>query len=122
MGFLNEDEAWEHVSPEKAKDYLKQFKEYHEQTGARWKRYVDSEHVKAIAERGFFNYWFVRSIFRSVAQYSVISQLSGPHWWYGYVFEFDPSSNDFVLVDDCSTLSDSEFRKLYHQCGGCSNF
>jgi hypothetical protein len=122
MGFLNQGEEWQHVTISQAKDYLHQFKIYNAETGARWHRYVDSEHVKGIAERGFGNYWFFRSIFRSVVQYTRFEMLTGYHWWYGYLFEFDEAANDFKLLASSNTLSDSEYRQAYRACGGCSNF
>lgn len=122
MGFLNKDEKWQHITEEGAKKYLHLFREYNQQTGAKWHRYVDSEHVKGIAEKGLDQFYIFRSLFRSVAQYSSIAHISPVHWWVGYLFMYDVTSNDFILQGDSTTLGDNEFRQQYRACGGCSNF
>lgn len=122
MGFLNKGETWEHANDDEVLAYLFNFLDYNREKGAKWHRYVHSEHVKVIVERGYGNYFIVRSIFRSMVFYTGFLELSTVHWWVGWIYEYDEQNNQFNVLNKCPPDDPTTFRSACRACGTSSNF
>lgn len=122
MGFLKIGESWRHANDSEMRGYLNHFRENYVPKGIRWHRYVHSEHVKVIVEWLPFNFFMVRSIFRSVVYYANLAVIDDVNWWIGSIYEPIDLSSNWNLIHSYPPLSQTEFRKKAREYGTTGNF
>lgn len=115
-------QTFTHVSPIVAVNYLWVFYYWWWVYRVTWKRYVYSEHVKIICEYNpDTDYFFARSLFRSVAQFNDDEDLD-VDWVRGYIAKFDPTRTEINIIYSMPELDYFQFKKKYKELGGSSNW
>lgn len=122
MGFCKIGESWRHANEAEMIGYLNHFRDNYVPLGIRWHRYVHSEHVKVLVEWLPFEFFMVRSIFRSTIAYANMAILDDINWWIGSIYEYDSLSGNWSLIYSHPPLSQSEFRETARSCGTTGNF
>lgn len=122
MGFSKPGSDIDHVPPDRAIPYFWSMWWLWWFFFFPWHRYVDSEHIKFIAEYNEDTDKFLgRSIYRSTMQYNEPEEIE-KDWWIGYIGQFNESRTEIEIIYSMPPLTDSEFKQKYKEYGGMSNF
>lgn len=122
MGFLKIGESWRHATDSEMRGYLNHFRDNYLPLGIKWHRYVHSEHVKVIVESLPFQFFMVRSIFRSVVYYANMDIIDDVNWWIGSIYQYDSPSGNWNLIYSHPPMSQTQFRNKARELGTTGNF